>query len=112
VQSSDFMKFAFLYLNIFAASIFSASAGVTTGEPRFMQHLAHFSARQSSRIGSVAGFKRRRPLLLALKTVFKRSHFIFQLSLLKNSITYRQAGTARKLPGSPRAAGMQGTGFR
>ncbi len=57
MQSSDFIYIAFLFLDIFSASIFLASCSVTIGEPRFLQHFAHLLARQSSRSGSVASIK-------------------------------------------------------
>jgi len=110
VQFSDFMNIPFL--EIFAESIFSASAGVIRGEPRFLQHFAHSAAKQSSRNGAVAGFRCKRPFLRAFKTVFKSSQFIFQLSIWKNYTAYLQAGAARRLLNLPRAAGMQGTGLR
>jgi len=84
VQFSDFMNIAFFICVMALASICSASCAVTSGEPRFLQHFAHLLVRQSSRIGSVAGFRCRRPFLRALKTVFSSSKFIFQLSIWKN----------------------------
>jgi len=111
VKFSDFMNIPFLLLEIFAESIFSASSGVTTGEPRFLQHFAHSAARQSSRRVFIAGFRCRRPFLRAFKTVFNSSQFIFQLSIWKNYTAYQPAGAARKLSGSLQAADMQDNGL-
>jgi len=112
VQFSDFINIAFFVCVMETESMCSASCAVTSGEPRFLQHFAHLLARQSSRIGSIAGLRCRRPFLRALKTVFNNSQFIFQLSIGKNYTAYQQAGAARRLSGLLRAAGMQGTGFR
>jgi len=60
-----------------SAAIFSASADVTTGVPKVLQHLAHLSIRQSRRVALVAGTSRNKPSLRALMIAFINIQVMF-----------------------------------